>query len=104
MSNQVASAAAAAAAACSKAEDLLNQSRVITPHHRLLQHDVLLLSVPASVEPNCGSELLGEGALEEGVRLVRDSLSLFPLQVTLRVVHFADVIVVLIPCGPRVTR
>ena len=82
LSSQIDSAAAAAAAARGRAELLLQQSRVMTPHHRLLQHDVLLLSSSASSEPNFGSELLGEELLQEGARLARDSLSVFPLQVT----------------------
>ena len=83
LSSQVVSAADAAAAARGRAELLLNQSRVITPHRCLLHHDMLLLSSPVSVEPAGGSELLSEGVLEEGVRLARDAMSVFPLQVAL---------------------
>jgi hypothetical protein len=82
LSSQVASAEAASGAARSIAESLLKKARIITPHHRLLLHDHVLLSSPLLEEVQGECELLEDGALQDAARLVRDSLAVFPLKVS----------------------
>jgi hypothetical protein len=87
LSSQVVSAEAAAASARSIAESFLKKARVITPHHRLLLHDHVLLSSPALDEAQGQSELLEDKALQDAARLVRDSLAVFPMKVACLFAH-----------------
>jgi hypothetical protein len=82
LSSQVTSAEAAAASARGTAGHLLQKARTVTPHHQLLLHDRVLLSAAGDVGPGTECGLLGERAMEDAARLIRDSLAVFPTKVT----------------------